>query len=262
MSTTTHEGHTWVTKTRSSNTQNDNANRSPSTLTIDNFTLRQLAHHIVDLSGFYSDDYMINAQPSIRKAVKDLISANFEASKLPSTEDMGYYPEYQEITELWMEMVAYGVFFALLGDWITAMRLCVRLPAHNVLLISEPLYNSLIPPDVHKRRGVELLDLVSQVKEVVSKSLDERNHPWKAHTGVHLLKVAAGLSLSESDFAENKHLFLDEKKAWEELHARLEEWREKHVKDMLQSLKDALRHSQSSPLSPGGGRGAGKQGGG
>ncbi|KAF8592567.1 hypothetical protein K439DRAFT_1656020 [Ramaria rubella] len=149
-----------------------------------------LAQHLADFEGFSADEIMVDMEEVANNYVLNLVCNDYTPSDNDASLDTFNNPV---ICQLWTEMIAYGTLFAFVGDWISETRLCIRIPHDNVLLISDPLPNPMVPSDA---KDMMEDDVVEECILRIRSKLDSGEHPWATSEGSNLLKVIGGTTLS------------------------------------------------------------------
>ncbi|KAF8573280.1 hypothetical protein K439DRAFT_1013626 [Ramaria rubella] len=178
---------------------------SRDSLAVENIDFNLLAQHLADFKGFSTDEFMVDMEEVTNNYVLDLVRGDYIPSDNGTLLDTFNNPVICQVCpcplhfilahssiELWTEMVAYGTLFAFVGDWISETRLCIRVPHENVLLISDPLPNPMVPSDTE---DIMEDDVEEWIRRICSK-LDSGEHPWAISEGSNLLKVIGGTTLS------------------------------------------------------------------
>jgi len=93
-------------------------------------------------------------------------------------------------------MVAHGTLIGFLGDWLEHMHLCIRLPSKNMLLISDPIPNPLVPNESSMFSERDRMEIIQSSKDAIFKKFDDEDHPWQSPHGMTVLDVMAGATMT------------------------------------------------------------------
>jgi len=166
-------------------------------------------------------------------------------------------------------MVAHGTLIGFLGDWLEHMHLCIRLPSKNMLLISDPIPNPLVPNESIVFSERDRMEIIQSSKDAIFKKFDDEDHPWQSPHGTTVLDVMASATMTalqlvckanRLEFDNGDDLFVkcsEEYQAWDLAQQAALAWKmtvDKYETQKQKCLSD-IRSTLSSIFDKNGGNG-------